>query len=82
MNKLLLSDPSVSNEIGGVPQFYTQQILAALASEFVEQIVLFGSRAKGNYYDGSDIDICLFGKITIRQLRELEGKIDVLELPW
>jgi predicted nucleotidyltransferase len=28
----------------------------------IEKVILYGSRAKGNYKDGSDIDITLIGK--------------------
>lgn len=28
----------------------------------IEKVVIYGSRAKGNYRNGSDIDITLFGK--------------------
>lgn len=28
----------------------------------IEKVIIYGSRAKGNYKVGSDIDLCLFGK--------------------
>ena len=34
-----------------------QQVLAAFPQ--VEEAILYGSRAKGNYKDGSDIDLTL-----------------------
>ena len=73
---------AVSADIEGIPKAYTQRIIRALEANFEEHIVIFGSRAKGNFYDGSDIDICLFGNFTLAQLWELEGNIDRLELPW
>lgn len=82
MQQLQTSFPASSEVIQGIPNAYTQRIIKALEASFVEQIVVFGSRAKGNFYDGSDIDICLFGNFTLAQLWELEGKIDALELPW
>lgn len=30
--------------------------------EFVEEVILFGSRAKGNYREGSDVDLALKGE--------------------
>ena len=40
-----------------------ERILAVLESfPEVEKAVLYGSRAKGNYREGSDIDICLVGQ--------------------
>lgn len=40
-----------------------ENILAVLQKEkAVEQAIIFGSRAKGNYKNGSDVDIALKGK--------------------
>ena len=50
---------------------------------WVEQVVLYGSRAKGNYKPGSDIDITLFGtQLTITQLNQIENELDDLMLPY
>jgi len=42
----------------------THKILIEVFKDFseVEQVVIFGSRAKGNYKQGSDIDLALKGK--------------------
>ena len=41
----------------------------------VEQALLYGSRAKGNYRLGSDIDLCLVGDtLTLTQLLKIETK--------
>lgn len=37
-----------------------QQVLAEY--ETIEQVRIFGSRAKGNYQKGSDIDLAIYGK--------------------
>lgn len=50
--------------------------------EQIEKAVLFGSRAKGTYKNGSDIDICLFGKIDLLLLQKIELKLDDLLLPY
>ena len=45
--------------------------------------VLYGSRAKGNYKKGSDIDLCLFGTdIDQILLYRLEESLDDLLLPY
>ena len=43
-----------------------------------QKIILFGSRAKGNEYMGSDIDLCIEGakKKNKRELRKLKEKVD------
>jgi len=46
-------------------------------------VSLYGSRAKGNWRLGSDIDLCLDGDdISLRELDDLESSIDDLLLPW
>jgi uncharacterized protein len=50
----------------------------------VETAVLYGSRAKGNYKPGSDIDLTLYGgeDLTLRVLLRLMSEIDDLLLPY
>lgn len=49
----------------------------------VEQAVLYGSRAKGNYRPGSDIDLTLRGeRLSHRDLLDIELALDDLLLPW
>jgi uncharacterized protein len=48
----------------------------------IEQAVLYGSRAKGNYRRGSDIDLTLIGNLSYNQLLRLETAIDDLLLPY
>jgi uncharacterized protein len=48
----------------------------------IEQAVLYGSRAKGNYRRGSDIDLTLIGNLSHNQLLHLETAIDDLLLPY
>lgn len=49
----------------------------------VEKAVLYGSRAKGNYQPGSDIDLTLFGALlTPRQLADISDALDDLLLPY
>ena len=47
----------------------------------VEKAVLFGSRAKGNFRPGSDIDIAVYGKsLLFDDFLTLTVKLDELEL--
>lgn len=49
----------------------------------IEQAVLYGSRAKGNYRNGSDIDLTLIGDaLSHAQLTRIETQIDDLMLPY
>jgi len=50
----------------------------------VEKAVLYGSRAKGNYKNGSDIDLTLYGgeDLTLNVLCHVMNEIDDLLLPY
>ncbi len=49
----------------------------------VEQAILYGPRAKGNFRDGSDIDLCLIGDtLTMAILLKIENALDDLLLPY
>lgn len=49
----------------------------------IEKAVIYGSRAKGNFKNGSDIDLTLHGKdLTARLLRKIENELDELLLPY
>ena len=50
----------------------------------VSQVLLYGSRAKGNYRNGSDIDLTLLGsKLTLNDtLYPIMDDIDDLDLPY
>lgn len=49
----------------------------------VDQAIVYGSRAKGNYRNGSDIDIVLEGRaLTFEDLSRIETALDDLMLPW
>jgi predicted nucleotidyltransferase len=56
-------------------------VLAAHAD--VERAVLYGSRAKGNFRAGSDIDLCLIGAdLSLTQQLQIESELDDLLLPY
>lgn len=58
-----------------------QNVLAAFPS--VEKAVLYGSRAKGNFKPGSDIDLALYGSgLNLQTLHRIEGALDDLLLPY
>lgn len=49
----------------------------------VEQAILYGSRAKGNFRPGSDIDLSLRGdSISFKELSEIYAELDDLYLPY
>lgn len=47
----------------------------------IEKVLIFGSRSKGNYRTGSDIDLAIVGKnIDYRQLLDVQCAIEELDL--
>jgi predicted nucleotidyltransferase len=49
----------------------------------VERAILYGSRAKGNYKNGSDIDLTLQGNgLSFGELLKIMGELDDLLLPY
>ncbi len=49
----------------------------------IEEVILYGSRAKGNYKPGSDIDLTLKGKeLNLNLLNKISLELDDLLLPY
>ena len=69
----------------GLKEATIQKIGAVLAHyPPVEKAVLYGSRAKGNYKNGSDIDLTLCGgaDLTLNVLYRISDELDDLLLPY
>ena len=68
----------------GISEGNLSRIVATLAREKrVARVILFGSRAKGNYREGSDIDLCLEAPdLDFAGQSRLESELDELLLPW
>ncbi|GHT14659.1 hypothetical protein FACS1894170_11830 [Planctomycetales bacterium] len=50
--------------------------------EAVDKAIIYGSRAKGTYKNGSDIDLTLTGDISFEELLQIDTEIDDLLLPY
>ncbi len=49
----------------------------------IERVIIYGSRAKGNYREGSDIDLTLVGnQLTTDHILRISTDIDDLNLPY
>ena len=69
----------------GLPEPVFQKIRAILGRyPQVEKAVLYGSRAKGTYKNGSDIDLTLHGgdNLTLNVLCRIANDLDDLFLPY
>ncbi len=65
------------------------EVVAAIRTVFADfdcitQVILYGSRAKGNYKIGSDIDLALIaqGEIPHSLLLKIDNALDELDLPY
>lgn len=68
----------------GLDDAVVARIQAVLASHpKIEQAILYGSRAKGNYRPGSDIDLTLIGaQLSIEDQAAIAADLDDLLLPY
>lgn len=63
----------------------TIDILVSVFSKYsqIKNVKIYGSRAKGNFRPGSDIDICLIAPdLNLTDLLKIENEIDDLLLPY
>lgn len=72
------------NKLFGLPNNAIEKIRAVFAQyNEIKKVILYGSRAKGNYRLGSDIDLCIEGEtLNLTQLLNIENQLDDLLLPW
>jgi len=70
--------------IYGLNNDTVEQIKSVFRKHFeLEQVFLYGSRAKGNYRPNSDIDFTVFGdKIDLALLNKISWELDDLLLPY
>lgn len=68
----------------GLKDIHVAEIKSVFANYTdIDQAILYGSRAKGNYQDGSDIDISLVGKsLNLNKILRIETELDDLLLPY
>ena len=56
---------------GIYPKSYQEILMIFEDCLSIDEVVIYGSRAKGNYREGSDIDITLKGEVTKEDLNKL-----------
>lgn len=68
----------------GLSEQTIEKICGVLAKHpAIDKAVLYGSRVKGNFKPGSDIDLSLFGAgLTVKELGDIEFELDDLLLPY
>jgi len=48
----------------------------------IEKVIIYGSRARGDYENGSDIDLTICGDITLDDRLRISGEIYDLPIPY
>ncbi len=68
----------------GLPDELVEKIKNILLNHSeVEEALIYGSRAKGNYREGSDIDMVLKGKLLTEDIRnQIFWEVDELNSPY
>lgn len=68
----------------GLKQTTIEKINGVLSAHpQIRQVIIYGSRAKGNYRNGSDIDLTIEGEaVTLSELLKIETELDDLLLPY
>ena len=59
----------LDTEIENIHKIFSQ-------NQEIEKVIIFGSRAKGNYRNNSDIDLVIFGNINLRILNQINIDLD------
>lgn len=65
----------------GLPEKIYKQIIE-ITKQYNCKFVLFGSRARGDYKENSDIDIAIFGKIDEKTEYAIRNSFDLLNIPY
>ena len=67
----------------GLPDRTIEAINNLFASfKEIDKVKIFGSRARGDFKRGSDIDLALFGEINEKLLRHITSELDELPTPY
>ncbi len=68
----------------GLSEETIKEVILLLSNyEEIEEAILYGSRAKGNFKPGSDVDLALKGvKLNLKLLNKISLDLDDLLLPY
>ncbi len=68
----------------GLPPATLEKLNSVFAQyDAIDSVLIYGSRAKGNYRPGSDIDLTVKGReISFAEFMQIEDRIDDLLLPY
>lgn len=52
------------------------------ANPAVEEVIIYGSRANGNFKASSDIDLTMKGNLSLEEMNKISWQLDDLMLPY
>lgn len=67
---------------GIYPKSYVQILKIIESCDSIDEVIIYGSRAKGNYKEGSDMDITLKGTVTDSDFSKLWHELDDSFIPY
>lgn len=81
---MTLAESSVAGRSIGLPDHVLNDLRGIFVNHpAVQSVVLYGSRAKGNFRPNSDIDLMLIAPdISWSEFVQIEADIDDLLMPW
>lgn len=62
----------------------TRKAIVGVLNQYpqIERAVLFGSRAMGTFTDTSDIDLALYGDLSLRDQARIAAEMEQLSIPY
>ena len=67
---------------GIYPKSYHEILKIIESCRSIDEVIIYGSRAKGNYREGSDIDITILGAVTAADFNKLWQDLDDSYVPY
>jgi len=67
---------------GIYPESYREILKILEECNSIDEVIIYGSRAKGNYKEGSDIDLTLLGNVTKEDFSKLWHTLDDSYIPY
>lgn len=67
---------------GIYPQSYSEILKIIDGCSTIDEVIIYGSRAKGNYREGSDIDITLKGNVSQEDDSKLWHELEESYIPY
>ena len=79
---MTLLPKNLNPESLGLKHVWFEQLLESFAKHpEIDEVIVYGSRAKGNYHDRSDLDLAFKGQFDRHQLSRIKLDLEETDLP-